>query len=351
MEIDLYTSFEYDTEYNGLSISCSWELTWLGFSNIKDYKSYDPNKIGVVFVRFRRIPEGEWPTVLECVHHFYPNINYKNTIIVYLDVNDPVDGYKKEHSGLLNENVNIWCADYKNELCYYLGPLWIKHSHREIDVNEWSEAVEPYPVDQKTKYFLSLCNMEKWYRSAFYKHIDKDLLDNSYWSYVQQGKMLPYFDRPTVQKNIVMRLEQRKHDKKWWQDTFFSVLHETAPDILFISEKTVKCIRNEHPFIYCGKQNYVDYLQFLGFRTKYFVKIPSLSKKPERMVRQITKYISKFIQDKKHITYFYCKEAIEERNYNKKLLLNKDFWDNKISFYAFKALKQTYENHIAKTNR
>ena len=349
MEIDLYTSFENDTEYNGLSISCSWELTWLGFSNIKDYKSYDPNKIGVVFVRFRRISEGKWPTVLECVHHFYPNINYKNTIIVYLDVNDPVDDVRDKRLEL--SQVNVWCANYQHKPYYYIGPFWIKMSLKEIDDNLWNDAVELGPANLKTKYFLSLCNIEKSFRSWFYEYIDKDLLDNSYWSYVQQGKMLQCSNGINEAMNELFTTEQRQHNKKWYEDTFFSVLHETDPRTLFISEKTVKCIRNKHPFIYCGRQDYVCHLQELGFKTNYFVKIPSLSKKPERMVRQITKYISKFIQDKKHITYFYCKEAIEERNYNKKLLLNKSVWDNKITFYAFKALKQTYENHLAKTNR
>lgn len=70
-----------------------------------------------------------------------------------------------------------------------------------------------------------------------------------------------------------VELTQWSTTKFYQQDSHFSFVSETVVEsgLMFLSEKTFKCILNYHPFILFGNPNTLDYLKSVGYKTFDFV--------------------------------------------------------------------------------
>jgi hypothetical protein len=110
-------------------------------------------------------------------------------------------------------------------------------------------------------------------------------LDCAIYSYVQSwedSKNLPRYTASSIEKIA----PDRVFEPQWYNDTFFSVVVETAVDRqldvekeiigmrteafpcdVFVTEKTFKPIAFQHPFLICGMPGTLKFLQDNGFET------------------------------------------------------------------------------------
>ena len=136
------------------------------------------------------------------------------------------------------------------------------------------------PNRTNNKLFFMPINRSKSFRTQIVERFD-DILDSAIWSYAQQfldGKHLE------VRENNPMATLgwDRQFEEHWYNDTYFSVVVETAvssqynsndindsqsPSELFVTEKTFKPIAHQHPFLVCGMKGTLAFLKENGFET------------------------------------------------------------------------------------
>jgi hypothetical protein len=139
---------------------------------------------------------------------------------------------------------------------WYNESLWYRH---------WGyDQYQP----QRTVNYLALMPIYKHmaFRSNFLNQVEP-VLDRMIWSYVEHGRQLPN-DRVMGANGA-----QRYFDPDWYNHTYASMVVEThvhpASEYtpIFISEKTMKPLAFQHPFIVYGNCGTLSTLKKWGFET------------------------------------------------------------------------------------
>lgn len=208
------------------------------------------------------------------------------------------------------------------------------------------------------KHFLSLNNRAAWERQAlFYFMNNYQLLDKSFFSYLCQSynrkefvvdfdnidklvgddvwfsdnidrqqlkTMIPY----TINNSI--KSDHSYGDPKFYTESFCSIVIETyshRPYDFIFTEKTLKPILFEHPFIIFSNQGCLQQLKEFGFETfsdvfdESYDKIESSQLRLEAIFKEILRISSWSIEDCAKIY-----KKLEPRiKYNKELLIDKYF--------------------------
>lgn len=140
------------------------------------------------------------------------------------------------------------------------------------------------PKRTNKKLFFMPINRTKEFRDRIIERLG-EFLDNSIYSYAQ--KFNNGIHLKTRDINPVAKLAwDRQFEEEWYNDTYFSVVVETAcgqsdpknegegilsndkvPCELFVTEKTFKPIAHQHPFLICGMKNTLSYVKNIGFET------------------------------------------------------------------------------------
>lgn len=93
-------------------------------------------------------------------------------------------------------------------------------------------------------------------------------LEQAYWSYVRRGRALPY--EPDSVPGA-KRWNTRYDNPRWYDETGFSLVLESITDwnsaVPFVTEKTFKPIRHQHPFMIVGAPGLLSFLRSQGFET------------------------------------------------------------------------------------
>jgi len=166
-------------------------------------------------------------------------------------------------------------------------PLWFwfnEHLWYTCDskINEYISAYQP--IRSNTKKFLMPIQRAKKFRDRIVEKLGP-ILDQSIWSYAERwggGTSLPRY----TQGPFESIRPDRAFESKWYDDTYFTVVVETAVDRLtditkeitgqrseeypcdvFVTEKTFKPIAFQHPFIILGMPGTLDFLHTNGFET------------------------------------------------------------------------------------
>jgi len=118
------------------------------------------------------------------------------------------------------------------------------------------------------KFFLLLMNLIRGTRDQLLEQVNI-YLDDSLYSYRGRGIELAgdYFDHddPTF-------VDQNFSNTDWYNSTNFSLVSESFPvgpasQDLYVSEKTFKPVKLNHPFVVHGSTGTLSYLHSLGFET------------------------------------------------------------------------------------
>jgi hypothetical protein len=239
----------------------------------------------------------------------------------------PTEGFHMNNmntSKMITDSINI--ANICNEKVYLVyGDLHCNenvHKHIMPDIN-WvgmsyfeNATVESYNhtpdllgsinydefdsnfLQQKSKYFLYKNRVCRPYRFAAYamaykrgllKHCHHSFIDlfdqveQSGWSALDDchefnKQMIKDLQDTDLLQTIPKILDAGKKEveltqwsttKHYQQDSHISIVTETVvePGLLFLSEKTWKCILNYHPFIIWGNPGILEYLKSIGYKT------------------------------------------------------------------------------------
>jgi hypothetical protein len=143
----------------------------------------------------------------------------------------------------------------------------------------------------------------------------KPLLKNIYWSYRERGVNLP-FDKD---------LRDRYLEPLWYQDTYTSVVCETAVlGEMFVTEKTFKPLCYNHPLLIVGNQYTLKALREQGFATfdnifdESYDEEEDVSKRIDSVYNNLMsiddlRYDSETIKRIKHNReHFYNKQRVDE---------------------------------------
>lgn len=143
-----------------------------------------------------------------------------------------------------------------NAWFWYNESLWYQH----LGYNQYRPQRSPnYRA-------LMPMNLVRPHRTDFLNSI-KHLLDNMMWSYVGTGRQLPN-DGDMTDWNT-----QRHFNNEWYDQTYCSMVVETAVrpfskyTPIFITEKTMKPLAFQHPFMVYGNRGILRTLKSWGFET------------------------------------------------------------------------------------
>jgi hypothetical protein len=121
------------------------------------------------------------------------------------------------------------------------------------------------------KFFLLLMNLRRDARERLFKQVTQ-YLDHSLYSYRARGIFIDG-DRPLHTNGVEnTSVNQKFSNLDWYNSTNFSLVSEAFPEgtqseKLFVSEKTFKPLRLNHPFVVFGSCGTLRYLHGLGFET------------------------------------------------------------------------------------
>lgn len=148
--------------------------------------------------------------------------------------------------------------------------MWINEQWGGFD----SGYYWPRPPDVPTKFFLMPMNLQREHRDCLLSDTQK-YLDDSTWSYVVKGKLLPN-DKLISTADHIGTANDRLYLPQWYANTCFSLVSESIMDAvrfqygqssLFVSEKSFKPLAYRHPFVIQGTALTLKYLRSLGFET------------------------------------------------------------------------------------
>jgi hypothetical protein len=139
---------------------------------------------------------------------------------------------------------------------WYNESLWYQHL-----------GYDQYQPQRAVNYLaLMPMNRSMPHRSNFLKKVEP-VLDRMIWSYVEHGRQLPN-DGDMSNWNT-----QRYFDPDWYNHTYASMVVETHAGPaskytpIFITEKTMKPLAFQHPFIVYGNRGTLHTLKKWGFET------------------------------------------------------------------------------------
>lgn len=153
----------------------------------------------------------------------------------------------------------------------------ITDSELVLKSSEWIRIHEPlmwrhknYHVPREQccpdKFFLLLMNQKRDNRDQLLNAATLYLNDSLY-SYVQQGKLLPG-DEFVPHPMHGATANDRFYRPEWYSQTSFSLVSETfVSQDLFVSEKIFKPLAYWHPLVVFGTPQTLSYIQSLGFET------------------------------------------------------------------------------------
>ena len=211
---------------------------------------------------FRLILANLW----EARPYFLPSkfSEYHDNILVLLGCQTPYDYGWKNVVGVarwfwFNESLMYTC----NSLCQYNNYV---------------------PNRTNNHLFLMPMRRSKQFRNTV-REILTPFLDRAIYSYVESWsdpQNLPRYTESSIERIA----PDRVFEPRWYDDTFFSVVVETAVDRqldmtceltgmrteafpcdVFVTEKTFKPIAFSHPFLICGMPGTLEFLQANGFET------------------------------------------------------------------------------------
>lgn len=128
-------------------------------------------------------------------------------------------------------------------------------------------------LQQKTHKFLFLNGTNRMHRVSMFDELrNRDLLKYSIHSFIdyripnrQPEDIKPIIDWPDANFHEDFRFENFYPPHFW--NTEFSLVLETAPSELFVTEKTLKPLLVGHPFLVLSGQGHLKHLHSLGFKT------------------------------------------------------------------------------------
>ena len=147
---------------------------------------------------------------------------------------------------------------------WYNGSMWYQYA-----------GYNKYRPQRQIQYTaLMPLNRSKPHRTDFVKSLES-LKDKMLWSYVSKGRELPNDGNTRLcntQKNFNLEW-QNQFNPEWYNQSYCSMAVETfvSPGSvhtpLFITEKTLKPIAFQHPFLVYGNQGTLQQLRNWGFET------------------------------------------------------------------------------------
>jgi hypothetical protein len=171
-------------------------------------------------------------------------------------------------------------VDYTFDSMVYDPPV-VKNNVLELRAQDWSLIHDsqvfvhanyfvPTRQSNPDKFFLMLMNLRKKHRDRIFEKVTP-YLDSSLYSYVGRNIFINGDDPD--------KFSQEFFNPMWYEKTNFSLVVETISDMtdayirrnnnstLFISEKIIKPIACQHPFIVYGCAGTLEYLRSKGFET------------------------------------------------------------------------------------
>ena len=178
--------------------------------------------------------------VTNCLNknNWYKNLDYKIIVDNLWEVRQPV-----------NFNAHVWIN--KNWF-WYNEALW----YIALGYNNY------IPLKTYNKLALMPMRLGRPHRDQLLIAMTP-YLDQMIYSYNARGIFLPN-DADEVSGSW-----QRFFNRQWYDDTYFSIVAESTVSTpeLFITEKTLKPIAYQHPFLILGQPKVLDYLRSQGFET------------------------------------------------------------------------------------
>lgn len=123
------------------------------------------------------------------------------------------------------------------------------------------------PQPAYTHLALMPMRVAKPHRTELLAHMPPALLDRMIWSYVAQGRQLPW------DGDITLMDTQRYMNPQWYDSTYLSTVVESIVrpgskyTPVFITEKTTKPLAYRHPFVVYGNRGTLRTLRDWGFAT------------------------------------------------------------------------------------
>lgn len=156
---------------------------------------------------------------------------------------------------------NLWEIDSGPfEYCYTVkNPAWFWYNeslwYQHLGYDQYT------PVRGMEYLGLMPMRLRKPHRDQLLSAVDP-VLDQLLWSYVACGRQLPR------DQDISLWSTQRYFDPLWYDQSYISVVAETGVSgSVFITEKTMKPLAFQHPFIVYGNSGTLGVLRSWGFET------------------------------------------------------------------------------------
>jgi len=177
-----------------------------------------------------------------------------------------------------------------------------------------------------TKFFLLLMNQKRNNRDMLFDAVT-NYLDDSLYSYVEKGIMLPG-DEFVPHPNHNATANDRFYIPEWYSNTSFSLVSETwVREKLFVSEKIFKPLAYWHPLVVFGTPNTLKYIQQLGFETFHHVINESYDREfdvNKRLQKIITVLDQLHTEFKKNKAIFQDSRTKEILQHNHALFFNQE---------------------------
>jgi hypothetical protein len=177
-----------------------------------------------------------------------------------------------------------------------------------------------------TKFFLLLMNQKRNNRDMLFDAVT-NYLDDSLYSYVEKGIMLPG-DEFVPHPNHNGTANDRFYIPEWYSNTSFSLVSETwVREKLFVSEKIFKPLAYWHPLVVFGTPNTLKYIQQLGFETFHHVINESYDREfdvNKRLQKIITVLDQLHTEFKKNKAIFQDSRTKEILQHNHALFFNQE---------------------------
>jgi len=211
---------------------------------------------------FRLILANLW----EARPYFLPSkfANYQDNILVLLGCQNP---YKYGWKNVVSVPRWFW---YNESLMYTCDDRCQYYTYQ--------------PQRTNSRLFLMPMRRNKQFRKQIRERLTP-YLDRAIYSYVETWEnpvSLPRYTQSLIERTS----PDRVFEPQWYDDTFFTVVVETAVDRqldmeceitgirteafpcdVFVTEKTFKPIAFSHPFLICGMQDTLKFLKDNGFET------------------------------------------------------------------------------------
>jgi len=242
------------------------------------------------------------------LYQFDPDVNYKSDVVfVYRsdeDLSKVSECNNKFISECFWEKYNPCSLDRPNTL--YLNNLHFPEYFWFEELNNPNNNQNNLPLEKGSKLFFMPMKKSFFHRDDLFDRVDKS---NAIFSFVDRGILL--------ENNFVT---DRYYEDYWYADTQFSIVSETLPFEVFLTEKTFKPIMYGHPFLVWTGPGHLKEVRKLGFETFDCVFDESYDNELDYHLR-----LQKLLKNVHEIEY--TSELIKRLQHN----IN-HFWNNPIIF-------------------